>query len=62
MSYMQPPYNSPSGLATEKRLEAFENVMRELALFLGDLPQDLGKGSLNGMKAQLQYKLMELGF
>lgn len=33
-----------------------ENFMREVRLFLESLPDDLGRGSLNGMKAQLAQK------
>lgn len=32
-------------------------ALREAALFLEWLPQDLGRGSLNGMRVQLQHKI-----
>ncbi len=37
-----------------------EQLLREVALFLGDLPRDLGRGSLNGAKAQLQQKISDV--
>jgi hypothetical protein len=38
---------------------AIEEFVRDVELFLNELPIDLGKGSLNGMKAQLQHKCAE---
>ena len=35
-------------------------ILLNVALFLEDLPQDLGRGSLNGLKAQLQQKIADL--
>lgn len=34
-----------------------ENLMNDLRLFLEALPADLGRGSLNGMRVQLLYKV-----
>lgn len=34
-----------------------ENLMNDLRLFLEALPSDLGRGSLNGMRVQLLYKV-----
>lgn len=34
-----------------------ESLLGEVALFLRELPDDLGRGSLNGMRAQLLHKL-----
>lgn len=36
--------------------EATEAFVRDVRLFLESLPDDLGRGSLNGMKAQLVQK------
>jgi hypothetical protein len=38
-----------------------DDLLREVAIFLGSLPQDLGKGSLNGLRAQLRNKLAARG-
>ena len=37
------------------------DLLPDVALFLDDLPQDLGKGSLNGLRTQLRHKLTERG-
>ena len=39
------------------QLDQKDNLLLEVQLFLGDLPNDLGKGSLNGWKVQLQEKI-----
>lgn len=36
--------------------DATEQFVRDVRLFLESLPKDLGRGSLNGMKAQLEQK------
>lgn len=36
-------------------------LLRRVALFLGELPEDLGRGSLNGDAAQIKYAIQELG-
>ena len=36
--------------------DAVENFVRDVSIFLDEIPPDLGRGSLNGMKAQLQQK------
>lgn len=41
---------------------ATEDFVRDVNLFLEELPLDLGKGSLNGMRAQLQQKCAEFLF
>lgn len=41
-------------------MDTYEQIMRDVRLFLENLPEDLGRGSLNGHKAQLQYKLDQL--
>lgn len=43
------------------RTERAEDILREVARFLGDLPSDLGKGSLNGRKAQLSEMIRSPG-
>ena len=42
--------------AIRSEYDAVENFVHDVELFLSELPQDLGKGSLNGMKGQLQQK------
>ena len=39
--------------------EATTAFVHEVRIFLEELPADLGRGSLNGMKAQLQHKISE---
>lgn len=39
--------------------EEVEELLRDVALFLEELPQDLGRGSLNGWKVQLQQKIAD---
>lgn len=57
---MQPNY---SGLADSicamirEEHDAVDEVLRDAARFLDELPGDLGRGSLNGWKVQLRYKI-----
>ena len=39
--------------------EATDVFVRDVQLFLDELPLDLGKGSLNGMRAQLRQKCLD---
>lgn len=39
--------------------DATTEFVHSVRIFLDELPEDLGRGSLNGMKAQLQYKISE---
>lgn len=37
-----------------------DEVLRDTARFLDELPDDLGRGSLNGWKVQLRHKIGEM--
>ncbi len=39
------------------RLGESENILRDVNLFLNDLPIDMGRCSLNGWRTQLQHKI-----
>jgi hypothetical protein len=39
------------------RIDEGKDVLRDVNLFLNDLPLELGRGSLNGWRTQLQYKI-----
>ena len=45
-----------------KKLDGMDDALRDVALFLDELPQDLGKGSLNGWKVQLRERIRALGY
>lgn len=40
-----------------QRIDDREALLLEAAQFLAELPQDLGRGSLNGWRVQLQHKI-----
>lgn len=40
-----------------QRIDDCEALLLEAAQFLAELPQDLGRGSLNGWRVQLQHKI-----
>ena len=40
--------------------DAVDEVLRDAARFLDELPDDLGRGSLNGWKVQLRHKIGEM--
>jgi hypothetical protein len=40
--------------------DATDEVLRDAARFLDELPDDLGRGSLNGWKVQLRHKIGEM--
>lgn len=40
--------------------DATDEVLRDAARFLDELPDDLGRGSLNGWKVQLRHKIGEI--
>jgi hypothetical protein len=46
--------------AVNAELARLRDLARDTELFLSELPKDLGRGSLNGMKVQLQHKLAAL--
>ena len=39
------------------RAEPTDSLLRDMRLFLESVPRDLGRGSLNGMRAQLECKV-----
>lgn len=48
--------SEPICKAIRDEADAVENFVRDVDFFLSELPHDLGRGSLNEMKAQLQQK------
>lgn len=44
-----------------RALRETERTLRDCARFLADLPADVGRGSLNGLRAQLIQRLSDMG-
>lgn len=63
---MQPNKPNYGGLADSicamirEERNAVDEVLRDAARFLDELPDDLGRGSLNGWKVQLRHKIGEM--
>lgn len=63
---MQPNRLNYQGLADaicasiQAEREAIDEVLHEATDFLDKLPDDLGRGSLNGWKVQLRHKIQTL--
>lgn len=63
---MQPNKPNYGGLADSicamirDERNAVDEVLRDAARFLDELPDDIGRGSLNGWKVQLRHKIGEM--
>lgn len=53
---IEPEYDYDD-MVMAQRIDDCEALLLEAAQFLAELPQDLGRGSLNGWRVQLQHKI-----